>query len=69
MNHLNTQQQATLNRGWVVLLALVAFVLGLGYGFYILWHNAPSLSLRASQVSETPVVRGRLEAADGTPWP
>lgn len=67
MNHLNTQQQATLNRGWVVLLALIAFVLGLGYGFYILWHNAPSLSLRASQVSETPVVRGRLEAADGTP--
>jgi len=68
LNHLGTHEQASLNRGWVVLLALLAFVSALGYGFYILWHNAPGLALRPapSQV-KTPTVRGSLEAADGTP--
>lgn len=68
MNRLGSHQQATLSRSWVVLLTVFAFVLGLGYGLYILWHNAPSLTLRptASQV-KAPVVRGSLEAADGTP--
>ncbi|GIW24475.1 penicillin-binding protein 2 [Meiothermus sp.] len=67
MNHLGTSEQATLNRGWVVLLAFAAFLLALGYGFYVLWHNAPTLSLRPSSRLETPPLRGSLEAADGTP--
>lgn len=68
MNRLGTHQQATLSRGWVVLLVVLAFVLGLGYGLYMLWHNAPSLRLRPSLAqAQMPVLRGRLEAADGTP--
>lgn len=67
MNRLGTHEQATLSRGWVVLLALLAFALALGYGFYVLWHNAPSLPLRPSTRTEAPPVRGSLEAADGTP--
>jgi cell division protein FtsI (penicillin-binding protein 3) len=52
----------------VVILAFLAFVLGLGYGFYVLWHNAPSLLLRpVAAVVELPPLRGRLEASDGTP--
>ncbi|RDI96546.1 penicillin-binding protein 2 [Meiothermus sp. QL-1] len=57
---------ATLSRGWAVLLALLLFAGGLGYGFYLLWHNAPSLRLRPP-AAESPPLRGRLEAADGTP--
>lgn len=70
MNRLGSSasEPATLHRGWVVILALLAFVLGLGYGFYVLWHNAPSLLLRpASAMVEMPPLRGRLEATDGTP--
>lgn len=70
MNRLgsSTSEPATLHRGWVVMLAFLAFVLGLGYGFYILWHNAPSLLLRpASAVVQLPPLRGGLEASDGTP--
>jgi len=64
----SASEPATLHRGWVVVAAFVVFVLGMGYGFYVLWHNAPSLLLRpASAVVELPPVRGRLEAADGTP--
>jgi len=68
MNRIGSHEQAALSRGWVVLLALLAFVLALGYGFYILWHNAPGLTLRPlpSQSAALPL-RGRLEAADGTP--
>lgn len=68
MNPLSGHQQATLSRIWVVLLVVAAFVSGLGYGLYILWHNAPSLRLRppATQVGAS-IVRGSLEAADGTP--
>lgn len=67
MNRLGTSKPATLHRGWVLILAFAAFVLGLGFGFYILWNNAPSLLLRpASAVAELPL-RGRLEASDGTP--
>ncbi|MCS7068240.1 MAG: penicillin-binding protein 2 [Meiothermus sp.] len=68
MNPLSVRGQAALSRGWVVVLAFFAFLLGLGYGFYVLWHNAPSLPLRpASALVEGPPLRGSLEAADGTP--
>lgn len=68
MNRLGTSEQASLSRGWVVLLAFAAFLLGLGYGFYVLWHNAPNLPLRpaSARVDSLPL-RGSLEAADGTP--
>ncbi|MDW8482306.1 MAG: penicillin-binding protein 2 [Meiothermus sp.] len=46
-------------------MAFLAFALSLAYGFYLLWHNAPGLSLQPSP-SASPL-RGRLEAADGTP--
>ncbi len=60
--------EATLNRGWVVLLAFIAFLLALGYGFYSLWHNAPNLTLRPlSARQDAPPLRGSLEASDGTP--
>jgi cell division protein FtsI (penicillin-binding protein 3) len=67
LNRLGTHEQATLSRSWVVLLAITAFVLGLGYGLYILWHNAPSLTLRPPTAQVAPLLRGSLEAADGTP--
>ncbi len=68
MNRLGTSEQASLSRGWVVLVAFAAFLLGLGYGFYVLWHNAPSLPLRpVSARADAPPLRGSLEAADGTP--
>lgn len=68
MNRVGGHQQATLSRSWVVLLVVAAFVLGLGYGLYTLWRNAPGLRLRppATQVKAS-MVRGSLEAADGTP--
>nr|WP_245958872.1 penicillin-binding protein 2 [Meiothermus luteus] len=61
------QQSAALSRGWAVLMAFLVFALSLGYGFYLLWHNAPGLSLQPAASSPTPPLRGRLEAADGTP--
>ncbi len=57
----------TLQRDWAVLLAFLLFTLGLGYGLYLLWYNAPSLALRTPANSAQPLLRGRLEAADGTP--
>lgn len=60
--------QATLNRMWVVIASFVVFTGGLGYGLYMLWHNAPSLLARANAaIVEVPPLRGTIEAADGTP--
>jgi cell division protein FtsI (penicillin-binding protein 3) len=67
LNRLGASEPASLHRVWVLILAFMAFVLGLGYGSYVLWHNAPSLLLRPAPSAELPPLRGRLEASDGTP--
>lgn len=59
--------QSAANRIWVVIFSMVVFLGGLGYGLFVLWHNAPDLLRRGAAVVEIPPLRGTIEAADGTP--
>ncbi len=59
--------QGAANRVWVVVFSMVVFLAGLGYGLFVLWHNAPGLLQRNAAIVEIPPLRGTLEAADGTP--
>lgn len=59
--------QSAANRIWVVVITVIVFLGGLGYGLFVLWHNAPDLLRRSATTVEIPPLRGSLEAADGTP--
>jgi len=60
--------QVTLSRTWVVVAGFMIFTVGLGYGLFALWQNAPRLLARANAaIVEVPPLRGAIEAADGTP--
>ncbi|MDX2008273.1 MAG: penicillin-binding protein 2 [Meiothermus sp.] len=60
--------QASLHRSWVVFIAMSMFVVGMGYGLYTLYNNAPALLSRASVAYlDIPPMRGAIRASDGTP--
>jgi cell division protein FtsI (penicillin-binding protein 3) len=57
--------QASLSRPWVVMLVMLGFMTGLGYGLYMLWQNAPALLRRIE--TKRPPVRGSILSVDGAP--